>query len=191
MSVDRSSSDLPPAAVEMPCDPLRPPQSVARLRRMGSFHQTRLSFARTLVRRMHREAWDITCELFDIGADEVGHARYAVQTPWGRYTVVVFADRIDPSLRTDRVIAEEWDYTFALCEGVPDAADMERLHANVPKQEAGRMCSRDLVLSRGNKSARLFDHIVDCLAAGQQPSIERIAQVGYLMRTTADRKSVV
>ena len=169
----------------VPRDPLRPPDTVARLRRMGCLHQTRLSFVRALTRRMAREGWRIERDVFDIGADEVGHARYAVHTPQGRYSFVVFADRIDPQARTDRVIAEEWDYTFALVEGVPDDADMARLRANVPKQEAGRMCARDLVLSRGNKSARLFDHVVDALARGRQPALAQIAKVGYLMRTTA------
>jgi hypothetical protein len=36
---------------------MRPPQEVMRLARLGAFHPTRLSFVRTLVRRMGREAW--------------------------------------------------------------------------------------------------------------------------------------
>jgi hypothetical protein len=44
---------------------------------------------------------------------------------------------------------------------------------------------RELVLSRANRSVRLFDYMVDCLAKGQQPAREEIDKVGYLMRTTA------
>lgn len=185
MRIDRGESDVPMGPDEVPRDPLRPPETVARLVRMGSFHQTRISFVRSLIRQMTRERWRIVREQFAIDGEERGHARYAVHTPQGRYSFVVFADRIDPAQRTDRVIAEVWDYTFALVEGVPDDDDMTRLAANVPLQEFGRMCSRDLVLSRGNKSARLFDHIVDELAVGRQPSLAQIAEVGYLMRTTA------
>lgn len=41
------------------------------------------------------------------------------------------------------------------------------------------------VLSRANKSVRLFDHVASCLADGRQPSMESLVDVGYLMRTTA------
>jgi hypothetical protein len=55
----------------------------------------------------------------------------------------------------------------------------------VPKQEAGRISDRELVLSRANRSGRLWEHVVDRLAEGQQPDPARIDEVGYLMRTTA------
>jgi len=165
--------------------PLRDPDTVMRLDRLGALHPSRLSFLRSLIRQMGREQWRIACQCFDIGTDQTGEAVYTVDTPKGRYSFVVFAQVIDENDRTDRVIAEKWDYTFALTEGEPDAADMDRLRANVPKQEAGRVSARDLVLSRGNKSVRLFDYIVRELAAGRQPDVAEIAKVGYLMRTTA------
>ena len=55
----------------------------------------------------------------------------------------------------------------------------------MPRQEAGRLSAKELVLSRANKSVRLFDAVVDALAAGRQPDIRDILNVGYLMRTTA------
>ncbi|MFP3519742.1 hypothetical protein SB766_26535, partial [Pseudomonas sp. SIMBA_077] len=85
----------------------------------------------------------------------------------------------------DRVIATAWDATFALFDGIPDAADLDRLEANVPKQEAGRISSRELCMARANRSVRLFDHVIEALAAGRQPQREFIDEVGYLMRTTA------
>nr|ACA14316.1 hypothetical protein [uncultured bacterium] len=42
-----------------------------------------------------------------------------------------------------------------------------------------------MVLARANKSVRVFDHIVSALADGQQPDLEVLAQVGYILRTTA------
>jgi hypothetical protein len=59
------------------------------------------------------------------------------------------------------------------------------LRTNVPKQEAGRVDSRVLVLSRANRSGRTFEYVVSELAEGRQPCIDVIAEVGYLYRTTA------
>lgn len=83
------------------------------------------------------------------------------------------------------MIAHAWDSTFTLFDGVPTSYDIERLSRNVPKQEAGRVTSSELSVSRANRSVRMFEHVVSRLAAGQQPDAEMIAQVGYLMRTTA------
>ncbi|GAW36798.1 hypothetical protein RA2_03873 [Roseovarius sp. A-2] len=59
------------------------------------------------------------------------------------------------------------------------------LQANVPLQEAGRVSPKELSLSRANRSVRLFDHVVERLAAGQQPDAQMLRETGYLMRTTA------
>jgi len=59
------------------------------------------------------------------------------------------------------------------------------LQANAPKQEAGRFLPSELVLCRANKSVRLFEHVADRLASGEQPDADMIADIGYLMRTTA------
>ena len=45
---------------------LRPPEDVMRLERMGSFHQTRLSFMRQLLRRMFVEKWEFKKDKWDI-----------------------------------------------------------------------------------------------------------------------------
>ena len=164
---------------------LRPPETVMRLERMGSFHQTRLSFMRSLLRRAAREAWRLERERFDFDAKGVGTAVYALHMPAGVVRLIAFGHKLAPEERSDRVIAEKWDSTFALTTAEPDRETVERLFANVPKQEAGRCSPRELVLSRANKSVRLFDSVVDALAAGEQPAPERIVEVGYLMRTTA------
>ena len=83
------------------------------------------------------------------------------------------------------MIAEAWDATFALFDGQPTRGDLDRLAANVPRQEAGRVSERELTLSRANRSVRLWSHVIDALRAGGQPDRAEIARVGYLMRTTA------
>src|SRR4029077_19902300 len=90
-----------------------------------------------------------------------------------------------PEERTDRVIAEKWDAAFALSAGRIDGAALERLAASAPRQEAARFSADELVLSRANKSLRLFDAVAAALAAGRQPHLAEVVRVGYLMRTTA------
>jgi len=156
-----------------------------RLARLGSFHQCRLSFMRILLRRLQREHWTFDRPVFDIDARGVGLAIYAAHGPERTYSLVCFGHDLPSEERSDRVIATAWDATFALFDGVPDADDIDRLSRNVPKQEAGRVSERELTLSRANRSVRLFEHVVQCLAKGQQPNPAQIDAVGYLMRTTA------
>jgi hypothetical protein len=164
---------------------MRPPQDVMRLARLGAFHQTRLSFVRTLVRRMAREAWQFSLTHSDL--DDRGHGClvYRIDTASGPLSFVAVSNALAAEERTDRVIAEKWDTAFALVAGEAGEADIARLRRSVPKQEAGRFAASELVLSRANRSVRLFDHVVDCLVAGRQPEIADLLKVGYLLRTTA------
>jgi len=164
---------------------LRSPDMVMRLDRLGSFHQTRLSFMRVLLRRLDRDGWRLTRETWDVDARGEGVAVYRAKGPARTYSLVAFAHDLPPEKRTDRVIAEEWDATFALFDGDPTPADIERLRANVPRQEAGRVSDSEIVLARANKSVRLFEQAAACLAEGVQPRPDDLTPVGYLMRTTA------
>ena len=169
----------------IPHTPLRPPSKVMRLARMGAFHPTRVSFVRTLVRRMARERWRIERERFDLDAQGYGEVVYRITTPAGMLRFVAFSNYLDPCERTDRVIATQWDTTFVLTAAKVDDTLLAEYRANIPLQEAGRCHPFDLVLSRANKSVRLFQHVAECLASGRQPAFAKVAEVGYLMRTTA------
>jgi hypothetical protein len=164
---------------------LRSPDDVMRLACMGANHQNRLSFMRMLLRRLKREDWRFDRPLFDLDDAGYGTAVYAARGPERTYSLVAFSHELAADKRTDRVIATEWDATFVLCDGEPAVTDIERLRANVPRQEAGRIGSNELVMSRANRSVRMFDYVVDMLASGRQPDRARVAEVGYLMRTTA------
>lgn len=163
----------------------RSPDTVMRLARMGSFHQTRLSFMRTLLRRMRREKWEFDSPVWDFDDKGVGCAVYRARGPRNTYSLVAFGHDLPDEMRSDRVIATAWDATFTLVDGEPTAEDLNRLSRNVPKQEAGRVSAKELCLSRANRSVRLWDHVVERLAAGQQPDPDMLNSVGYLMRTTA------
>jgi hypothetical protein len=152
---------------------------------MGSFHQTRLSFMRTLLRRLKQEQWQFKRNLWAIDEQGVGRAVYTVYGPERAYSLVAFAHDLPDHMRSDRVIATAWDATFTLFDGIPSVADLDRLQQNVPKQEAGRISDTELSLSRANRSVRLWQHVVERLAAGRQPDRDQLEAVGYLVRTTA------
>lgn len=163
----------------------RPASEVMRLARMGSSHPTRLSFLRTLLRRLETEGWRVDRAVWDVDPTGVGHAVYRVRCDGHTYSLVAFAHDLPDEMRSDRVIATAWDATFTLFDGEPSSADIDRLRDNVPLQEAGRISTRELTLARANRSVRLFKHVVEALSAGHQPDPKEIAAVGYLMRTTA------
>ncbi len=165
--------------------PLRPSELVMQLDRLGCLYQYRLSFMRVLLRRMAREQWQIERPVFELDEAGFGHAIYEIRAGDCLYSFVVFAHYLDPDKRSDRVIANQWDMTVTLRLGTVSNTDLERLRENVPLQEAGRLDSQSIVLSRANKSTRNFDYVIDCLARGEQPSLDAIAEVGYLYRTTA------
>ncbi len=164
---------------------LRAPDKVMKLSRLGSIHQSRLSFMRILLRRLQNENWQFDRPVFEIDACGVGYAVYSARGPERTYSLVAFSHDLPEEKRSDRVIADAWDATFTLFDGVPSSQDIERLVRNVPLQEAGRISQKELSLSRANRSARLWEHVVDALAKGEQPDIQKIEAVGYLMRTTA------
>ena len=164
---------------------LRSPAEVMPLSQLGSHHQSRLSFMRILLRRLKDENWRFEVREFAVDNAGVGHAVYTAHGPARSYSLVAFAHDLPAEKRSDRVIAEAWDCTFTLFDGIPTAADVQRLSENVPLQEAGRISETELSLARANRSGRMFGHVVDALAAGQQPDQDMITSIGYIMRTTA------
>lgn len=171
---------VPPAQM-----PLRPPSSVMRLRRMGAAFPMRLSFLRTLMRALSADDVRVARPVWSMDAAGFGHAVYQLRFGGYDYALVAVSTYLPPEMRTDRVIATAWDTAYVLYDGIPDQSEIDRIVASAPKQEAARFTARDLVLSRANKSVRLFDHVTDALKAGQQPEPKKIRETGYLMRTTA------
>ena len=166
---------------------MRAPAEVMRLSRMGSFHPMRLSFSRQLIRRMHNEGWQIDVPRLELDENGFGIAVITARVPGmgGAYSLVAYSHDLDPERRSDRVIADAWDATFTLYDGEPDAATIAAMHPHVSTQEEGRHREGQLTLSRANKSVRMFEHVVGCLAEGRQPDPEMVNRIGYLMRTTA------
>ena len=165
--------------------PLRKPSEVMKLDRLGSMFPSRMSFMRTLLRNLSKKSTEISRPHWEMNTAGFGIAVYSITIGVEIYSLVAFSTKLDPSKRTDRVIAEAWDSSYVLYDGIPDKSEIERLEKQVPLQEAGRYTAKDLVLSRANKSVRLFSHVVEKLKNGDQPDLEMVKSIGYLMRTTA------
>ena len=162
---------------------LRDPKKIMKLSKLGSFHQSKLSFLRSFLKEF--KDWRFNKDLFDLDENGFGVAVYSFKKEKKVYSLLCFTNKIDDKERSDRVIATKWDASFVLYDGVPSKKDIERLSNNVPKQETGRMSYKELTLSRANKSVRIFNHVVECLANGNQPDKKKLSTVGYLYRTTA------
>ena len=162
---------------------LRDPKIIMKLSRLGSFHQSKLSFLRSFLKEF--KDWRYNRNLFDLDENGYGRAVYSFSKKNRTYSLICFANKINKEERSDRVIATKWDAAFVLHDGVPSKKDIERLEFNVPKQEVGRLSYKELTLSRANKSVRVFEHVVENLSNGNQPDKEFLSKVGYLYRTTA------
>ena len=162
---------------------LRDPNIIMKLSRLGSFHQSKLSFLRSFLNEF--KDWEYKRDLFDLDNKGFGTAVYSFKKKERVYSLVCFANELNENERSDRVIATKWDAAFTLHDGVPKREDIERLKNEVPKQEVGRLSYKELTLSRANKSVRVFDHVVESLSKGHQPNLDLLEKVGYLYRTTA------
>ena len=162
---------------------LRNPTVLMKLSKLGSFHQSKLSFLRSFLKEF--KDWEYNRDLFELDENGFGKAVYSFKKNNRIYSLVCFANKISNEERSDRVIATKWDAAFALHDGIPTKKDLERLSENVPKQEIGRLSYKELTLSRANKSVRIFDHVVKNLSNGEQPNKDILSKVGYLYRTTA------
>ena len=170
---------------------------------LGAARLTRYSFSRTMLRRAAAGEWTFERSHFDIDANGVGETVYRISTGNSEeraaqnseeraaqnrtLSFVAFTTTMDESLHTDRVVAGQWEISAALVEGdlVADPELFDLLRSEVPKQERGRLPSSVLVLTRGNRSVRFFDYLVDTLASGNQPDADLVGDAGYIMRSTA------
>lgn len=165
--------------------PIRPASVVMSLMRAGAAYPNALSFSRNLLRKMCRESWKVETLRLELDAEGRGEALYRIRT--GRQTFHFFAlsDYFPPSQKIDRAFGINWDVSAAICEGDWTREREARLRVEIPAQYEGRYDSDVLCFCRGNRSERIFDHVVEELAQGRQPDVGLLAGVGYLLRSTA------
>ena len=165
--------------------PLRHPADVMKLDRLGSFHQTRLSFSRQLIDELISNNWKTEIIKWNINSIGTGNAVIKISSKQRIYSLVVFCHQINDDERSDRVIAENWDMTFSLFLGIPSKEELDEMSKNLKIQELGRHLPKQLTLSRANKSVRVFNSVLNNLSEGKQPDKKMINNIGYLVRTTA------
>ena len=165
--------------------PLRHPANVMKLDRLGSFHQTRLSFSRQLIDELISNNWKTEIIKWNINSLGTGNAVIKISSKQRIYSLVVFCHQINDDERSDRVIAEKWDMTFSLFLGIPSKEELDEMSKNLKIQELGRHLPKQLTLSRANKSVRVFNSVLNNLSEGKQPDKKMINNIGYLVRTTA------
>ena len=98
--------------------PIRSPSTVMKLDRLGSFHQTRLSFTRRLIDDLKYQKSKIEIYQWDIDNSGIGSAIIKIALKKETLSLVIFCHSINDEERTDRVIAEKWDMTFSLIKSI-------------------------------------------------------------------------
>ncbi|WP_211320710.1 hypothetical protein [Arthrobacter livingstonensis] len=164
---------------------LRSPSAVLCGSDMNGAWGTRHSFARTLLRRAASHHWTVSKNRLEL--DELGRGTvvFTVDVEGHELKFIAFCQALEESERTDRVIASAWDVTAALLEGELTPERETELRRNVTVQEQGRTDPETVIMTRANRSARFFDYVSDCLAAGTQPDVATIGPSPYLIRSTA------
>ena len=82
---------------------LRNPNVIMKLSRLGSFHQSKLSFLRSFLKEF--KDWEYKRDLFDINEFGYGVAIYSFKKDQRVYSLICFANELNEDERSDRVIA--------------------------------------------------------------------------------------
>ena len=88
-----------------------------KLSRMGSRYPSRLSFSRSMLRRLINDNWKIHKSKFDLDKDGYGTVVYEIIINKHTYSLVCFSAFLDDKDRSDRVIANKWDTAYTLHVG--------------------------------------------------------------------------
>lgn len=149
---------------------------------LSAVKASRLSFLRVLVARMAKERWRIARPRFDLDDRGRGIAVYRIDTADQPLHFVIFSNELEESARTDRIIANRYDGEAFLCLGDVTPERIAAQRGEFADFLYGRADIETLGWTRVNRSGRIFDHVVDALAGGRQPDIDRLMDAGYLLR---------
>jgi len=84
---------------------IRKPSEIMKLERMGSFHPSRLSFSRILIRKMIQQKTRISCSRWEMDERGFGNAVYQLNLFGKDLALIAFSNHLETSQRTDKVIA--------------------------------------------------------------------------------------
>jgi len=174
------------ASVERMKRYMRPAEEVMRGPTMGSMKASRVSFAYVLARRMMEERWCITLESCQCSANGQGRLQYRISARGVDFSYIARAYEWDGKEKVGRRSdGANRDMFGALFLGMPSPERVEQEFAtfDLKSVEAMRTDSAVLGWTPANRSARIFDHVVEALAAGHQPEPGLIGSAsGYLLR---------
>jgi hypothetical protein len=156
-----------------------------RSERAGAAFPNALSFARMGMAALVAGRWRIEKLRVELDAEGRGEVLYRFTGCGWTFHFFVVSMKLPEEVKIDRNFAQSWDAMGVLCQGEWTPERERLLRQEVPKQRAGRADYDTLMYARGNRSGRLFEHVVESLAAGVQPNLARISSVGYILRTTA------
>lgn len=177
------SSDLSRPVIHEPA--LRAPSEMMSEARVTAAINNALSFARTGMRELVKGRWKVIRDRFDLDAEGRGEVLYRLTNEDLEFHFYLLSNKLPEEQKLDRNFAGTWEAMGVLCEGDWTPEREANLRAEIPKQVAGRSDYDTLTYVRGNRSGRLLQYVVDCLAEGRQPDAQKIASVGYILRTTA------
>ncbi len=165
---------------------MRPPDLCMTPVAMSAMKSTRTSFARVLARHMIRDRWRIVGREFNCDAEGDGRAIYDISIGAHRLTYIARMFRWDGVEKVGRRSDGAYrDMCGAIFVGTPDERRIAEEFAVLETRDADTARSRGDVTgwTPANRSVRFFDHVVDQLAAGQQPDPAVIGSgAGYLLR---------
>lgn len=164
---------------------LRSPSEMMSESRVSCAINNALSFSRTGMRELLKGRWKVVRDRFDLDADGRGEVLYRLTDGHWEFHFYLLSNKLPEDQKLDRNFAGTWEAMGVLCEGEWTSEREAHLRTEIPKQVAGRSDYDTLTYVRGNRSGRLFQYVVDCLADGRQPDARQIASVGYILRTTA------
>jgi hypothetical protein len=162
---------------------MRSPEVVMDPERLAATPSGPFSFSRIWLTKMLSEAWRF--ERSHVDLDENGHGVFCYRIVAGNGAVLTAVMVSGEGERNDdRVFSASWDILAWLVDGEVDAAMRKEIIATADAVigGGGQTVPSVLSMTRGNRSSRLFGHIVERLAEGRQPDPERLARVGYVVR---------
>ncbi len=163
----------------------RPPEELMSAERAGCVLPDALSFPRAAMRELVRGGYRLHKLRFELDEEGKGEILYQLVGQGRAFHFFLVSDLLPESVKIDRNFAQGWDAMGVLCEGEWTAQREAHLRREVPRQRAGYADYDTLMYARGNRSGRIFEHVVQSLAEGRQPDMALLAPIGYILRTTA------
>jgi hypothetical protein len=175
-----------PGAVAATKRLLRDPAVVMKARQMGGLKASRVSFAYVLARKMAEQRWTVTLRSSQFESNGKARLVYRIDANGHAFTYIAHAYEWDGKEKVGRRSdGANRDMFGALFVGLASNERIEREFATFDLRNIDTMRTDAEVLgwTPANRSARVFDHVVEALAAGHQPEIDLIgSSSGYLLR---------